>query len=522
LLFGTLLLFSLFVQPARSEAPDRIAPPLRGPDGYQPQPLDRSTLPLPRPMLPQARSDGLKAVAIVGDVGSSTSTYKNDMDVAVNALQNHGVSVEKFYYGDSTFAWSDIVAAAQGAHFLIYMGHGVYWSGSCTSPTLVGGFYLASGKYVHPDQIRSDLAGWMAEDSVVILSHVCFSAGSTACDGSGEPSQDEAERRVRMYAAPFVDIGMQAYFANNYFNSSANIVNRLLVDPASRQNVGDIFKSVYPYSASEFRDLTYPDAPGYDLWLSGTTGHWSHAFVGIPGYVFDPSGNPELGQLPASLAFAYNTATTLLSPATHVLTPQNVGDGGALTWSVTMEGGWFTAAPVTGDTSSDQLTIAPVTSTIAGFSAGHYTGAFTVTVTDPPGTANGVQRVNLGLDVLTPRLGPISQSLSFVYFFSDTTFLPTAYYITPENVGTGDTLTWQLAYSGDWLTVSPTNGKTPDAFTIAPAGIAITEPVTCTDLVTLTVTDPLGTQDAVQVISVTLRTQPGGPAYLYMPLVMRD
>lgn len=513
LLSGSLLF--LPVQSAWSESSGCVSIPLRAPDGYQPRPLDRSALPL------HSRSDGLQAVAIVGDVGSSTSTYKNDMNAAVNALQSHGVSVEKFYYGDRTFAWSDIVAAAQGAHFLLYMGHGIWWGGACTYPTLVGGFYLGNNQFVHPDQIRSDLAGWLADDSAVILSHVCFSAGSTACDGSGEPLQDEAERRVRMYAAPFVDIDMQAYFANNYFSSSANIVDRLLTDPSSRQSVGDIFKSVYPYSASQFRDLTYPDAPGYDLWLSGTTGHWSDAFVGIPGYVFGDYDSPELGQLPASLAFAYNTATTLLSPATHVLTLTNAGGGGALTWNVTTEGDWLTVSPIVGSTSDGQITVVPAASTIAGLPVGHYTGAFTVTITDPPETANGTQRVDLGLDVVTPRLGGIPQMLSFTYFFSETTFLPTAHYVTPENVGSSDALTWQLTYSGDWFTVSPTAGRTPDTFAISPTGLAITEPVTYTDLITLTVTSPQGTQDPVQIISVTLHAQLGDLAYLYLPLVMR-
>jgi hypothetical protein len=58
-----------------------------------------------------------------------------------------------------------------------------------------------------------------------------------------------------MYAGPFVDIGMEAYYANNYYYSAANIAEQLLADPASRKNVGDIFKSVYPYTPSEFRDL---------------------------------------------------------------------------------------------------------------------------------------------------------------------------------------------------------------------------------------------------------------------------
>ncbi len=513
-----LLLGALLILPARSQSVDRpeyMSPPLRGPDDHRPWSLDRSALP---PL--DSQSDGLKAVAIVGDVEDHTHVYKTDMDVAVNALQNHGVTVEKFYYGDRTFTWSDVITAATDAHFLLYMGHGIWWGGSCTNPTLVGGFSFGN-QFVHPDDIRNDLAGRMADDSIVIFSHACFSAGNTACDGDGEPSQDEAERRVRMYAAPFVDIGMEAYFANNYFNSAANIVNKVLADPTSRKSVGDIFKSVYPYNASKFRDLTYPDASEYDLWLSGTTGHWSDAFVGIPDYVFRGDIRPELGQLPASLAFTYNTATAQISPATHTLAPTNVSNNDSLTWDVTTQGDWFTVSPTSGSTSNDQITVALFTPTVAGLPVGRHTGAFTVTITDPPDTLNGVQRVDLELDVIVPRLGNAPQSLRFTYFLSETLLFPSAHHVTPENTGSDDTLTWQLAYSSDWFTVSPAYGETPAAFAITPTEFITTTPFTYTGVVTVAVIAPEGTQDPVQAINVTLRSRPGGPARLYLPLVTR-
>jgi hypothetical protein len=461
-------------------------------------------------------------VAIVGDVGSYTSTYKSDMDVAVAELEDHGVTVQKFYYGDSAFTWSDIMSAAAGAHFLLYMGHGIYWGGSCTQPTLVGGFYLGNGQYIHPDDIRDDLAGVMASDSIAILSHVCFSAGSSACDPSGAPSQSEAERRVRMYAGPFVDIGMEAYYANNYYYSAANIAEQLLADPASRKNVGDIFKSVYPYTPSEFRDLTYPDAPGYDLWLSGTAGHWSDAFVGIPSYLFAGDLQAELGQLPLSLDFTYNTATTALSPGDYVLTPENVGSDDPLTWTITAQGDWFDVSPSSGTTPSDQITITPDASTLAGLPVGHYTGAFTVTVTDPATVLNGEQRVDLELDVVVPRLGDLPAGLDFVYFLSDSTSIPPAHYVTPENVGSDDTLSWQLSHSGDWFTVSPSSGATPTQISITLVGNAIAEPVTRTDFLTVTVTAPSGTEDAVQVISLSLSARDGEPDRAYLPLNLRS
>ncbi len=280
LLLATVLLGLPAAFPVRGQAPNpptHMAPPVKGPDDYHPTPVVVSSQVRPS-------SGGLKAIAIVGDVESSTQTYKDDMQVAVDTLEGHGVTVHKFFYGDSTFTWSDIVAVADGVNFLLYMGHGVYWGGSCANPSEVGGFSLGNG-FVSPDQIRTDLGGRVADDSVAILSHACFSAGDTACDPEGSLTQAEAERRVRMYAEAFVDIGMEAYYANNYFYSASNIADALLADISSRKTAGEIFKSTYPFSASNFRDLTYPIS-GYDLWLSGSTGHWSDAFVGIPTYVF--------------------------------------------------------------------------------------------------------------------------------------------------------------------------------------------------------------------------------------------
>jgi len=506
---------------ARSQSPDPAAytaPPLRGQDDQRPPPLDRAALP---PL--DAQDDGLKAVAIVGHVEGLMSSLKSDMDAAVNALQDHGVTVETFYYGERSFTWKDIVAAASNAHFLLYMGHGMYWGGSCTNPTLVGGFYLGPGQYVHPDDVRDDLGGRLAENSVAILSHACFSAGNTSCDPSGQPSQDEAERRVRMYASAFVDIGMQAYYANNYYYSAADYVDQLLADPATRKNAGDIFKSVYPYNSSLFRDLTYPDTPGYDLWLSGSTGDWSDAFVGIPDYVFGSASSPELGSLPASLDFTYNLATTSLSPPTHTIALNNVGGEDTLNWNATKEGTWFTVSPTSGGT-PDDVTITPENGVIAGLGVGHYTGAVTVAVTDPPDTKNSVQRVDLGLDVVVPQLGGLPGSVSFTYFLSESVSLPAAHEVTPQNVGSDDTLTWELASSSDWLTTSVASGQTPDEFAITLDGdeIAATGPATYTGWITVNVSAPAGAQDPTQAIAVTLHTRNGGPDRVYLPLTMRN
>lgn len=256
-----------------------LAEPIRCPDDYDPPPLEESIT-----ATSAAAGDGLKAVAIVGDVGGNTASYKDDMDDAVDALETQNVSVTKFYYGETSFTWSDVVAAAQGAHFLLYMGHGVYgWGGSNNW----GGFcFEEGGEYVSPNQIRNDLDGVMASDNVVILSHVCFSAGSA---GGDDPSQSEAEDRVHSYAEPFIDIGMDAYFANNYYGSATATVNSIL----GENTMENVFKNGVAYDPGGLADLSYPE-PGYDLWLDKCLYNhvWNLSFVGKPSYVFQSQSSP--------------------------------------------------------------------------------------------------------------------------------------------------------------------------------------------------------------------------------------
>lgn len=383
---GWLLLAPEGSRPVRSQQPTpQISGAIRLPDGYTPPPLTLS------PSAAGIQSTGLKAVAIVGDVGGSTGTYKNDMNHAVAVLQNHDVSVTTFYYGESSFSWSDIVAAATGAHFLLYMGHGVYWGSDCSHPTGVGGFYLGNGKFVSPDQIRDDLGGRIADESVVIFSHACFTAGNSGCDLAGAPTQAETERRVTMYAEPFSDIGMQAYFANNYFHSAESYVNQLLADSATRKNMGEIFKSVYPYQESQFKDLSYP-TPTYDLWLSGSDGAWSDAFVGIPDHTFATDIMPQLGGLPDTLKFTYHTGKGQWLPSAATVTPANVRGDVLLHWSVSATGAGFTITPTSGTT--------PESFTIQATMALNATGLVTVTVTEPASTEGSLHIINVQLLVV--------------------------------------------------------------------------------------------------------------------------
>ena len=155
---------------------------------------------------PAVSLQGLVAVLIVGpvdgDYGPATTAGKEAMDLAATELAANGVTVYKFYTPAND--WSQITAAAEGAHFLFYRGHGVYWS-SLPHPT-VGGFYLKD-HFVSPGDIRDDLH--LASGAIVIMSSACFASGSSSVAGDIVDSS-EALRRVAQYSDPFFDIGAAA------------------------------------------------------------------------------------------------------------------------------------------------------------------------------------------------------------------------------------------------------------------------------------------------------------------------
>ena len=389
---NVLLLPLLLNYPVHAQTPPPIAGTINLPDGYQAEPLDLQQLPAA-----SIQSTGLKAVVIVGDIGEPLPDVKADMDTAVAALEAHGVTVAKFYYGDSEFDWADIVAAADGIHFLLYMGHGVF-NGNCKTPASVGGFYLGDNKFVPPGLIRSGLKDRMAADSVIILSHACYAAGGPTCGDQDTISLEESERRVKQYASPFIDLGVQAYYANNYYGSAASIINYMLEDPDTRQNVGGIFRSVYPYQESEFHDLSYPE-DGYDLWLSGVPedGAWDDAFVGIPEYTFAGDSVAALGGLPDTLTFTYYKESGLLIGSNQQLTPQNVGNDDTLQWEVMGDSTWLTVSPLQG-TTPQTFTVNPADFSITQEIT--YTGRITVTVTSPSTVEGSPYPVSVTLRVV--------------------------------------------------------------------------------------------------------------------------
>ena len=152
----------------------------------------------------------LKAIIIVGP-SSKEGDMKKIADQKKNAkyLRSLGVQVFEFYPPNDK--WEAIVKASDGAHILIYSGHGSNQGINYE----VGGLCLTKHIY-HAQDIVNEFK--LHKNAIILFNGVCNGAGSSASD-NGDIGKEEALKRVGEYAFPFIKLNAGVYYANNY-NSS--------------------------------------------------------------------------------------------------------------------------------------------------------------------------------------------------------------------------------------------------------------------------------------------------------------
>lgn len=184
-------------------------------------------------------SQKLEAIIIVAhiedDIKEDTikgSMYYDDLVLAEKEsafLESKGVIVHKFYGDDAKF--KDIVKVSPNCSFFIYRGHGGKTECLCLmreTPIYYTDPITKKNKefnYDNIDTIRMKELK-LKKNSIVILNHVCFSAGSSASDRS-EITKDEAKKRTENYINTFFKCGASSYFSNNYTISAYKLLNSL-------------------------------------------------------------------------------------------------------------------------------------------------------------------------------------------------------------------------------------------------------------------------------------------------------
>ncbi len=260
LLFWVLLCSLLIpVSVARAEEPAYLrtaADPPRPPETFS----SLETNELTESTSSNLKLRSLKAVLLVGpidgDDGEHTKTTIEHMELTAEALESHGITVHRFYPGNSE--WEDIEAAARGAHFFVYRGHGIY-DGNLPSPE-VGGLYLSSG-YYSPDRIRDKIA--LAPGAIVMI-YACFAAGTSSVpDDMYDIGIEEASRRVAQYSEPFFDVGAGGYYANWYSSAFPSFINNLF----EGDTLGTAYENYWDFNAETVHRTVHSNYPNLAMWV---------------------------------------------------------------------------------------------------------------------------------------------------------------------------------------------------------------------------------------------------------------
>lgn len=167
---------------------------------------------------PGAISPG-KAVVVVGPVGGLTSQYLERGRAVAAAAERNGMEVVRIFHPKAT--WRRVVAAAQGANLLVYLGHGNGWpsphkpfqedtkNGLGLNPTY-GETDTHKVRYWGADHVRAEIR--LAPNAIVILNKSCYAAGNGE-NHHPVPTRAVARERVDNYAAGFLAAGARTVFA---------------------------------------------------------------------------------------------------------------------------------------------------------------------------------------------------------------------------------------------------------------------------------------------------------------------
>lgn len=303
----------------------------------------------------------LKAVLLVGpidgDDGAGTNAAKASMELAAQELAAHGVTVHRFYTPDTD--WEQIKAAATGAHFLFYGGHGIYWS-AMPYPD-VGGL-LIKDKFISPDEIRGNLA--LHPNAIIMLHGACFSAGSSGNDTLSVTSA-EAQRRVAQYSDPFLDIGAAGYYAN-WFDDALQAYVRYLFQGLT---LGAAYESYRDFNPATAERYVHPDHPEAVLWLDKDYWYdpppqYNNAFAGRPAATLEDLFQVTAMQItPAAIAYLAEPAATGRTFAVRV-----AADGRQpFFWTASTAATWLTLSRTSGQ-SGEELSV----TTASGLPLGVY------------------------------------------------------------------------------------------------------------------------------------------------------
>jgi hypothetical protein len=259
-----------------------------------------------------------KVVIIVGPVAGSTDSYKHDADQAAAAARLYSSNVITLYSPYAT--WANVLPALQGASIVVYMGHGNGYTSpyhptfdiNVIPPTVDGLGLNPKGNTTNNSTTEyhgeAELAKYahLAPNAVVILAHLCYSAGNSESQNPA-PRFAEARLRVDNMGAGWLRTGARAVISEVYSSGmAAYYIEQLFT---SQETINDMWQG-----APTFKHDVQVSASIRNLWATvqldpdpAATGneHFGRAISGdmtlltgsvVGSSVPSPYGSVNLGQ----------------------------------------------------------------------------------------------------------------------------------------------------------------------------------------------------------------------------------
>ncbi|HLY12787.1 MAG TPA: hypothetical protein VKR24_00430 [Candidatus Limnocylindrales bacterium] len=186
-----------------------------------------------------------KIVIIVGPVEGTTPSYIADANDTAAVAREYSSNVLTFYSPNAT--WSKVEPALQGASIVVYFGHGNGWPSPYTpfQENTKDGLGLNGTANAGNSNVKYYGANYLAQDvklapnAVVILGHLCYSAGNSE-SGNPAPTMAVAQERVDNMGAGWRASGARAVISEPYSNEAGWYIQSLFT---THQTIGALWLS---------------------------------------------------------------------------------------------------------------------------------------------------------------------------------------------------------------------------------------------------------------------------------------
>jgi hypothetical protein len=191
-----------------------------------------------------------KIVIIVGPVEGSTASYISDANNTAAVARQYSSNVVTLYSPNAT--WAKVEPALQGASIVVYFGHGNGWPSPYTpfQENTKDGLGLngaanagnSNVKYYGANYLEKDIK--LAPNAVVILGHLCYSAGNSEAQNPA-PTLTVAEQRVDNMGAGWLQTGARAVISEPYSNEAGWYIQGLFT---SHESIDALWQSAQNFN----------------------------------------------------------------------------------------------------------------------------------------------------------------------------------------------------------------------------------------------------------------------------------